>query len=511
VGWAGSLLVRGSRTLSLMSTQDETKDEHSLPKVFHLSVEERADIGRTARKRFPRTALGDWSVPVDRADPISLLANQETSRIQELLPLRHERMGVSAFTFYRGSAIVMAADLASRSNSGLVVQLCGDAHLSNFGLFASADRQPIFDLNDFDETSAGPFEWDVLRLSTSFVLAAMDNGYPEEVGLIAAQLVANKYQESMAQYAAMHEIDIWYDRVDAAKLNAWAMAAGGKPGRKAVDQVMRKARRRDTWSALSKMTELVDGKRQFIQDPPTIVHIPEGTVMHRVVSDFLDGYTQTLSLDRRVLIDRYRLIDVGHKVVGVGSVGLLAWVLLLEGRDSSDLLALQVKQAQSSVLEAYAGVSPFPHHGQRVVEGQRLIQAASDAFLGWVTGGYGRQYYVRQLRDMKWSPDPSQLTPETLQAYANLCGHVLARAHARSGDAVSISGYLGTSATFGQAVAAFSRAYSDQVSLDFAQFKEAIEDHRLAGPRKEISRAEWTEFLINIANQQPDYVGTQLP
>jgi uncharacterized protein (DUF2252 family) len=488
-----------------------TRPQHPLPHAFGLSVDDRRELGRTARKKLPRRALGEWSAPADRADPVTLLAQQETSRISELLPLRHERMGVSAFTFYRGSAVVMAADLASRANSGLIVQLCGDAHLSNFGLFAAPDRQPVFDINDFDETSTGPFEWDVLRLAASFVLAAIDNGYGLDVGTAAAKTVASRYQSSMAEFAEMREIDIWYDRVDAMSLDAWADAAGGKQARKVVDRVINKARSRDTWSALSKMTEMVDGKRQFIQDPPTIVHIPDGTVVHQMIANVLDGYMATLPVDRRVLIDRYRLIDVGHKVVGVGSVGLLAWVLLLEGRDSSDLLALQVKQAQASVLEKYAGASAFDHHGERVVQGQRLIQAASDAFLGWVTGGFGRQYYVRQLRDMKWSPDPSQLTPQTLQTYAVLCGHVLARAHARSGDAISIAGYVGTGEVFADAVAAFSASYSDQVSTDFTQFQAATKDGRLVGPRGQVSQTYWTDFLTHVVDQPPDYVAPEVP
>jgi uncharacterized protein (DUF2252 family) len=489
-----------------VSTHDLARPEHPLPHNFHLSVEEREGIGRDARKRFPRRALGGWVAPVDRVDPVSLLAQQETSRIQELLPLRHERMGVSAFTFYRGSAIVMASDLATRANSGLTVQLCGDAHLSNFGLFAAPDRQPVFDINDFDETNAGPFEWDVLRLATSFVLAAIDNGFSEDIGIAAAKIAARRYQTSMAAYSSMHEIDIWYDRVDAATLDSWADAAGGKQARKAVDRVMRKARKRDTWSALSKMTEIVNGKRQFINNPPTIVNIPDNTGVYNIVSGVLDGYLQTLQVDRRVLIDRYKLTDIGHKVVGVGSVGLLAWVLLLEGRDSSDLLALQVKQAQASVLEAHSSKSPFPHHGQRVVEGQRLTQAASDAFLGWVSGEAGRQYYVRQLRDMKWSPDPSSLTPVTLGTYADLCGHVLARAHARSGDSISIAGFIGVGDVFVDAVASFSQTYSEQVSLDFAEFQEAVSDGRLVGPEHQLGKEQWSEYIRDIADNPPDHL-----
>lgn len=489
-----------------MTTHSEATPDHALPHVFHLSVEERGEIGRTARKRFPRRAVGDWVAPADRADPVSLLAAQETSRIQELLPLRHERMGVSAFTFYRGSAVVMASDLATRANSGLIVQLCGDAHLSNFGLFAAPDRQPVFDINDFDETNAGPFEWDILRLSTSFVLAAIDNGYSEDVGIAAAKTAARRYQISMAAYSSTHEIDIWYDRVDAATLDSWADAAVGKQGRKEVDRAMRKARKRDTWSALSKMTEIVDGKRKFIQNPPTIVKIPDGSGVYTSISGVLDGYMQTLQEDRRVLIDRYRLTDIGHKVVGVGSVGLLAWVLLLEGRDPSDLLALQVKQAQASVLEAHSSRSPFPHHGQRVVEGQRLTQAASDAFLGWVSGEAGRHYYVRQLRDMKWSPDPGQLTPVTLGTYADLCGHVLARAHARSGDAISISGFIGMGDVFVDAVASFAQTYSTQISRDFADFQEAVKDGRLVGPEHQLTQEEWTAFIRDIADNPPEYV-----
>lgn len=457
----------------------------------------RAEIGRAARRRLPRSQVGQYVAAVDRADPIDLLLGQERSRLEGLLPLRHERMGASAFAFYRGSAVIMTADLAHEQNSGLAVELCGDAHLSNFGLFAAPDRVPVFDINDFDETHVGPFEWDVKRLATSFVLAARDRGWAESIGRTAARAAAAQYRASIRRYSLMGELDIWYDRVDASHLEEWSRSVDAKMAPKRLDRAMRKAQARNAWSAVEKLTSVVDGQRRFLDQPPVLVRVPEGTRMRRSLADFGERYLETLQPDRARLITRYRMVDFGHKVVGVGSVGLLAWVVLLQGRDDTDVLVLQLKQAQASVLEPYTGPSAFGHHGQRVVEGQRLIQAAPDSFLGWSTGELGRQYYVRQLRDMKWSPDPARMPQEALTPYALLCGHALARAHARSGDSIAIAAYAGTSETFDRAIEEFSVEYALQAERDYAAFQDAVASGRLAGGESPSDLSYWHDLMLN--------------
>ncbi|MEY3732868.1 MAG: hypothetical protein RL347_227 [Actinomycetota bacterium] len=454
------------------------------PAVFEFgtyrTAAEREQIGRSAREALPRKAQATYQPSAHRPDPIALLEEQEQSRVPRLLPLRHQRMGVSAFTFYRGTAIIMASDLGAQPSSGLQVQLCGDAHLSNFGLFAAPDRVPVFDVNDFDETNPGPFEWDVKRLATSFVLAARDNGYAKGVVGDAALASAQQYRLSMATYSRMAEIDIWYDRVDPSALEAWAQRANTKGAEKAVRRTVAKAQARTMWTAVNKLTEVVDGRRRFVDQPPLVVRVPEDSEARRLMLVALPGYLASLAPDRRDLLERYEVIDIGHKVVGVGSVGLLAWVLLLQGRDADDILVLQVKQAQHSVLEPYTAPSQYAQMGERVVEGQRLMQAASDPFLGWVTGKLGREYYVRQLRDMKWSPDVAKFAPDGLRGYAELCGHALARAHARTGDAIAINSYLGRSTAFDNAIRDFARSYADQVASDYAEFTDAVAAGRLA-------------------------------
>ncbi len=461
----------------------------------HESVDERRARGRAARKRVTRRGQSAWTVSADRPDPVQLLAQQETSRVPALLPLRHERMGVSAFTFYRGSAVVMASDLGSQPNSGLRVQLCGDAHLSNFGLFAAPDRTPVFDLNDFDETNPGPFEWDVKRLAVSFLLAAKDNGYPPAAGRRAARTAARQYRLSIAANAQRPEIDNWYERVGTVQLETWARETDGAAGAKRIAKVEKRAQARTMWTAVQKLTEVVDGHRRFLDTPPLLVRVPGDTISDGALAHAIDAYQESLADDRRALLERYEVIDVGHKVVGVGSVGLLAWVLLLEGRDANDVLVLQAKQAQQSVLEPYTAPSVYPNSGQRVVEGQRLIQAASDSFLGWAEGPLGRQYYLRQLRDMKWSPNPSAMSADDLNRYAGLCGHVLARAHARSGDAIAIDAYLGTSDTFDGAIEDFSRAYADTVAADYAAFTQAVASGTYGGAGDGDSVSDYLEGL----------------
>ncbi|MFM9050283.1 MAG: DUF2252 domain-containing protein [Actinomycetota bacterium] len=467
--------------------------------VPHYTVAEREAVGRTARQRVPRKRQGQWLAPADRPDPIELLLGQEVSRVPGLLPLRHERMGASAFAFYRGTAIIMASDLASQPDSGLTVHLCGDAHLSNFGLYAAPDRVPVFDLNDFDDTHPGPFEWDVKRLAASFVLAARDSSYGDVIARSAARDAAAQYRQSMAQYAGMNEIDIWYDRIDASSMEQWARTNTKQFNLKAMQKSFDRAQQRTMWTAVSKLTTYVDGHRRFLDQPPVLVRVPEDTMARTMMMEALDQYFDSLAPDRRAVLQRYEVVDFGHKVVGVGSVGLVAWVLLLEGRDDSDVLVLQIKQAQKSVLEPYTDVADYSNQGQRVVEGQRIIQAASDPFLGWLTGKLGREYYVRQLRDMKWSPEPSALLPQGLINYARLCGHVLARAHARSGDAVAISSYMGESTNFEAAIADFSLIYADLVAHDFELFQEAVASGRLIGGSASEQMDDYLEAFRNPA------------
>jgi len=444
--------------------------------------------------------MSQWETPLDRPDPIAQLAEQEVVRVQALLPLRHERMSVSPFTFYRGSAAVMASDLASMPNTGLTVQLCGDAHLSNFGLFAGQDRSVIFDVNDFDETNPGPFEWDVMRLTASFMLAAQDNGFTAQQADDITRLAASSYRKAIGEYAAMSDLAIWYDRISGATLEQWASEVGGERGAKELNKVIGKAQSRDGWSAINKLTEVVDGKRQFLDQPPVLVRITDGDDLHPWIDKLMTHYRNDLQNDRRELIRRYQVVDLGHKVVGVGSVGLRAFVLLLQGRDENDLLVLQAKEAVQSVLEPHTHSCNFDHQGQRVVEGQRLMQAASDAFLGWVQAPNGRQFYIRQLRDMKWSPDIAKLPVIQLAGYASLCGRTLAHGHARSGDPVAIAAYLGQSTKFDDAMSVFARKYSAQVAADFAKYTAAIAGGQIITGHAELSGDHFIENRQPIAD-----------
>jgi len=478
----------------------------------HPTVEERLRKGRVARAEVPREELAGWQPPAGRADPVALLESQETSRVQELVPVRHARMATSAFAFYRGAALLMAADLAVTPRSGIDVQLCGDAHLSNFGLFAAPDRTVVFDVNDFDETNPGPFEWDVKRLAASFVLAGRDNKLAAKAGSDAATAAAQSYRESMAGFATMGEIAIWYDRIDPSGLieavKQLPSAKGIRDGKQeakvqaTLTGVVAKARLRDAWSAIEKITEVVDGQRRFRDQPPLLTRLDVNADTAAMINTLFRQYRATLQDDRQELLKRYEIVDIGHKVVGVGSVGLLAFVLLLRGRDEEDLMVLQVKQAQASVLEPYTHKSVYTKHGHRVVTGQRLMQAASDSFLGWIDGPGGRSFYVRQLRDMKWSPDPGWLNTERLQRYAVLCGLTLARAHARSGDAIAISAYLGNGRSFDKAIGAFAEAYANQSEKDYAAFTGAIADGRLSA-HEDVAGAEGKAAAAHVATPPP--------
>ena len=440
----------------------------------YATVAERQAAGKAVRKVRSRSALGEYSPSPTRHDPVQILAAQETDRVPGLLPLRHQRMSENAFAFLRGAAAVMAADLGASPNTGLTVQLCGDAHLSNLGLFAGPDRSLVFDLNDFDETNPGPFEWDVMRLAASFVVAATAAGHPSKFANALPGIVAKAYRESMSMFAGMSDLDVWYYRIDTSLLATWAEQSGSRSGVKAVRRTAQAAARKDRWSAVRSLTQIVDGRRVFKDQPPLLVSVSDNEATHETVSAMFEAYRETLLVDRAHLLSRYHWVDAGHKVVGVGSVGLLAFVLLLQGRDENDLLVLQSKQAVPSVLEPFTEESQWPTHGKRVVAGQRLIQASTDAFLGTTEGPGGKSYYVRQLRDMKWGPDPLVMGREAYQSYASLCGLALARAHARSGDSVAIASYLGTSDAFDKSVGSFAQAYSAQTELDYSRYLAAV-------------------------------------
>jgi uncharacterized protein (DUF2252 family) len=459
-----------TRRNKVMSLADEIRNS---------TVEQREVAGRAAREVRPRTSLAQFTPAADRPDPVDLLAGQEDVRVPALLPLRHQRMSVSPFTYYRGAAVVMANDLAAMPNTGLITELCGDAHLSNFGMFAAPDRSVVFDINDFDETSPGPFEWDVYRLAASFVLAGRDIKLSEEAIANATTAVGFSYRTQMATYALMPDLEVWYDRVSVEVLQQWAKQEGLRAAGKRVEAGAAKARTRDSWSAISKMTEVIDGQRQFKNMPPVLMRIPLDSEASAVIEGLLVAYRNTLAHDRAQLIRRYHVVDFAHKIVGVGSVGLLAFVILMQGRDENDLLVLQAKQAVPSVLEPFSGKSAYKYSGERVVVGQQIMQAASDVFLGWIRGPRGRDFYIRQLRDMKFSIDPASFTETAILAYGIACGRTLARAHARAGDAVKISAYLGTSAKFDKAIRDFSTGYADQVEKDFAAYTTAIAEGRV--------------------------------
>jgi uncharacterized protein (DUF2252 family) len=396
-------------------------------------------------------------------------------------------MLVSPFTFYRGAAYLMASDLAQGPRTKLPVQLCGDAHLSNFGGYSAPDRRLVFDMNDFDETLPGPFEWDVKRLVTSFEVACRSRGFDAATRAAINRQVTRSYRESMASFATMRTFDVWYARIDVEDLMKTAQGLSATAVKR-FEKNVAKARAKDSLSAFAKLTEIVDGEPRFVSNPPLLVPATElyGASSQEVIDRvrvFIRGYRRTLQNDRQHLLEQFRFVDLARKVVGVGSVGTRAWIALFVGHDGADPLVLQIKEAQASVLEPFVGKSGFANHGQRVVEGQRLMQAASDLMLGWLhaegADGVERDFYVRQLWDSKGSAQVDVLEPRPMTLYARLCGETLARAHARSGDAIAISGYLGTSTSFDKAIAAFAHAYADQNERDYAALKDAAESGRI--------------------------------
>ncbi|AWI30053.1 DUF2252 domain-containing protein [Streptomyces sp. ICN441] len=429
---------------------------------------EERERGRAVRKEVPRSSHGLWIPAADRPDPLAVLQGQASTREPDLVPVRYGRMAVSPFTYLRGSPAVMAADLVVQRNTGLRVQLCGDAHLLNFGVFASPERTLLFDLNDFDETLPGPFEWDVKRLVASVAVAARDNGRPDAEALRAARAAAESYRLSMRRLAGLGELEVWYERITAEDLVPLVRDLD----RARLEARLAKARRRTSLHALEKLTEVVGGKRRIVQDPPLLEAVAglDAASVRKILSD----YRSTLPEDRRVLLDRYHFVEAARKVVGVGSVGTRCFVALLTGRDAEDPLFLQIKEAQRSVLEPHLPKSAYRHQGQRVVAGQRLLQAASDIFLGWVSGPGGRHYYWRQLRDMKGSADVATMSPALLRDYAALCGRALARAHARSGERIAIAAYLGSSDGFERAMGDFALAYADRTAEDHKALCAAI-------------------------------------
>jgi uncharacterized protein (DUF2252 family) len=442
--------------------------------------QQRREQGRAARQTVPRGSHAGWAPAPDRPDPVDLLQVQAKGRLEQLMPIRYARMMASPFAFLRGSAIVMANDLASTPKSGIQAQLCGDAHLLNFGAYASPERALLFDLNDFDETLPGPWEWDVKRLAASFVVAGRDNGFDAADCHGAAQAVTASYRRRMAEYSEMGELEVWYSRIGEEEVKGLLSSTrAGKKTTKKLSKNVQKARGRDSLQALSKLTTVVDGRRIINDDPPLLVRIPEGDELRAQVYAILESYKRTLQEDRRHLLDRYRFVDAARKVVGVGSVGTRAYVVLLEGRDQDDPLFLQVKEAGPSVLQGYVESNAYEHHGHRVVAGQRLMQAASDIFLGWFRGTEGRDFYWRQLKDMKGSANVETMSPDELILYGGICGWALARAHARSGDRVQIAAYLGKSERFDRAVADFAVAYADQNEKDHEALCAAVKSGRL--------------------------------
>jgi uncharacterized protein (DUF2252 family) len=478
-------------------------------RITHLGADERKAQGEDARGRTPPASHRGWRPAGNRPDPVALLEQQNTTREPDLVPVRHGRMMVSPFTFYRGAAKIMAADLKDTPTAGLVVQLCGDAHLSNFGVFASPERKLLFDLNDFDETLPGPFEYDVKRMAASFTIAARNNGFSKADTRASTLASAAAYRQAMAEFAQMRTMDIWYahlteDDVMAAVRGTVAETkkGGGKKTKarhkqdvkaatkaaKTAEKTREKAHTRDSLQALSKLGEVVDGRYRIVSQPPIVIPARElkasygmsSKEVSKALREQLRAYRATLQDDRRHLLERFEIVDMARKVVGVGSVGTRAFIVLLQGRDAGDPLFLQIKEATASVLEDHLPKSRYKQPGERVVQGQRMMQAASDIFLGWTRGvDVRRHFYWRQLRDMKGSALVEAMSPLGLTFYARTCGWTLARAHARSGDPVAIAEYLGDDDAFDRSITDFSERYAEQNEQDFHDFVKAVRSGRI--------------------------------
>jgi Uncharacterized protein conserved in bacteria (DUF2252) len=469
-----------------MTQGTSTKPKRTPP---GLSREQREAKGKAARTEVPRSSHADFPVGPDRPDPVSLLEGQGLDRVPELLPIRYGRMASSAFAFFRGAALPMASDLARTPRSGLTVQACGDAHLANFGVFASPERNLVFDINDFDETLPGPWEWDVKRLATSLEIAGRSRNYAakERRGIVLAAVGA--YRRAMREFAGMDALSVWYAHADAANLQEIAGVRLGTAQRRVLSRNIAKAQTRDNLGALGRFASTDDGAPRLKAEPPLVVPIrdllgskEEVKKTERSLRHILQTYAETLGHERRVLLDRYRLVDMARKVVGVGSVGTRSWMLLLL-EDERNPLFLQAKEAGRSVLESFVGASEYDNCGQRVVVGQRLMQAVGDIFLGWVRvegpDGQSRDFYIRQLRDWKGSAEIETMVPPGMRAYGEICGWTLARAHARSGDRIAMAAYLGGGPSFDEAVRAFAEAYADQNERDHQSLLDAIRSGRI--------------------------------
>jgi uncharacterized protein (DUF2252 family) len=455
------------------------------PPVPHLTVAERIARGKAARAEVPRSLHAVLEPRPTRPDPVDLLERQAQTRVPELVPIRYGRMMISPFTFYRGAALIMADDLAATPRSGLMVQCCGDAHLSNFGVFASPERKLMFDINDFDETLPGPWEWDVKRLAVSMLIAARDNGFRAKDEERIVLDTVGSYRTAMSGFARMNNLEVWYARMDIESVIE-EFAGQFKPVIvKRTEKNIAKARTKDSMTAFSKLTHVVDGQVRIVDESPLIVPIEqlaegrERDEMFEALHELMRGYRRTLQFDRRILLEQFDLTDFARKVVGVGSVGTRAWIALLLGRDGQDPLFLQMKEAEASVLEEFLGRSEFTNHGERVVTGQRLMQAASDIFLGWLHVKSGlddqpRDFYGRQLKDWKGSAEIEQMVPKAMALYGKLCGWTLARAHARSGDRIAVAAYLGNSNSFDRAIVEFSKTYAEQNERDYQALAAAV-------------------------------------
>ena len=444
-----------------------------------LMPAERAARGKAARAAVPRQSHAAFGPPADRADPVGLLQEQAKTRLPDLVPVRYGRMMASPFSYFRGAALPMASDLADTPVTGLAVQACGDAHLSNFGVFGTPERRLVFDVNDFDETLPGPWEWDVKRLAASLEIAARGNGFTGKQRRDIVMAAVGRYRLAMREFAAMSNLDVWYANVDVEQVRAQFDSQLSARERKRLDKSMTKAMTRDNLQALSKLTRVADGRVRLLSDPPLLVPVDEvelgeaeRAAVEKFLSEMISSYARTLDSARRYLLEEYEFCDIARKVVGVGSVGTRCWLVLMLGRDSEDPLFLQVKEAEASVLSRFCGTSAYRNQGQRVVAGQRLMQAASDLFLGWqhtpagLLDGQPRDFYVRQLRDWKLSVDIGLMVPDGMLKYGALCGWTLARAHARSGDRIAIAAYLGGSDVFDKAITEFAAAYADQNERD---------------------------------------------
>ncbi len=467
------------------------KTSRTRARAANQTPAERAQRGKAARSEVPRAEHAEWHAPSKRADPIALLEEQAADRVPDLVPIRYGRMMSSPFAFFRGAAYVMASDLAKTPQSGIRVQLCGDAHLSNFGGFASPERELVFDLNDFDETLPGPWEWDLKRLAASLEIAGRDREFARRQRREIVRAAVGEYRATIRLFATMPRLQVWYSRVNETALSAQLRGQATARQAKRFGKAVTKARTKDSMRAFNKLTEVVDGQPRIVSDPPLVVPVDElfpASEAHRFedgMQSLVDSYTSTLQGDRRRLLESYRYAHLARKVVGVGSVGTRCWILLLVGRDADDPLFLQCKEAPPSVLERFAGETEYPNHGQRVVEGQRLMQATSDIFLGWLHNeggldGVPRDFYVRQLWDWKTSADIATMLPETFPIYGRMCGWTLARAHARSGDSIAIGSYLGGSEAFDRALADFAERYADQNERDHRALIDAIESGRVA-------------------------------